>query len=202
MPFRFSPALALAAALLATPALAATPAAPVAIPAGSYTLVKDHAKLLWAAEHMGFSSYYGRFTAFDGSLTLDPKTPARSTLTVTIDMTSLATDNPKLDGELKGDKWLDAADFPTATFRSTSVTPTGAGHAKVAGMLTLHGITRPVTLEVKLHGAGMHPLMKVETVGFDATATFRRSDFGVATFLPMIADPVSLIISAEFQLTK
>jgi polyisoprenoid-binding protein YceI len=173
-----------------------------ALPAGTYTLEKSHAKLLWSVDHMGFSDYYGRFDAFDATLTLDPKAPAKSHLTVVIDMASIDSDIAALDDTLKGPQWLDALRFPTATFRSTGVTLVGSGRARLAGMLTLHGVTKPVTLDVRLHGAGMNPLAKAETIGFDANATIRRSEFGVATFLPAIADAVTLTISAEFHPAK
>jgi polyisoprenoid-binding protein YceI len=174
----------------------------LALPTGAYALEKAHAKLLWSVDHMGFSDYYGRFGAFDATLTLDPKAPAKSKLTVVIDIASIDSDVAALDATLKGQQWLDAAQFPTATFRSTNVTPAGAGRARVAGMLTLHGVTKPVTLDVRLHGAGMNPLAKAETIGFDATATIKRSEFGVATFLPAISDAVKLTISAEFHPAK
>jgi len=196
-------ALAMALATFTQPAGAATPLANAqALPAGTYALEKSHAKLLWSVDHMGFSDYYGRFDAFDATLTLDPKAPAKSALTVAIDVASVDSDIAALDDALKGPQWLDAAKFPTTTFRSTAVTPTGPGRARVAGQLTLHGVTKPVTLDVRLHGAGMNPLAKAETIGFDATATIRRSEFGVATFLPAIADTVKLTISAEFHPAK
>jgi polyisoprenoid-binding protein YceI len=175
------------APLVAAPAASATPLARAqALPAGKYVLEKSHAKLLWSADHMGFSNFYGRFDAFDATLALDPKAPAKSTLTVTIDATSIDSDVAALDDTLKGPQWLDTAQFPAATFRSTSVTPAGPGRARVAGMLTLHGVTKPVTLDVR----------------FDATGTIRRSEFGIATFLPAIADAVTLTISAEFHPAK
>jgi polyisoprenoid-binding protein YceI len=191
------------APVLGAPTEGLTPIARAqALPAGTYALEKGHAKLLWSVDHMGFSDYYGRFRTFDSTLTLDPKTPAKSKLTVAIDIDSIDSDVAALDDTLKGPQWLDAARFPTATFRSTSVTPAGAGRARLVGMLTLHGVTKPITLDVRLHGAGMNPLAKAETIGFDATATIHRSEFGVATFLPTIADAVTLTISAEFHPAK
>jgi polyisoprenoid-binding protein YceI len=191
------------APLVAAPTTGSMPIAKAqALPAGTYTLEKGHAKLLWSVDHMGFSDFYGRFGAFDATLTLDPKAPAKSKLTVAIDIGSIDSDIAALDDTLKGRQWLDTARFPTATFRSTSVTAAGADRARLDGMLTLHGVTKPVSLDVRLHGAGMNPLAKAETIGFDATATIRRSEFGVATFLPAIADAVTLTISAEFHPAK
>ncbi|HWW65220.1 MAG TPA: YceI family protein [Sphingomonadaceae bacterium] len=193
--------LALAAPLTAMPAIAAT--APAAsIPAGRYVMDKDHRKLLWSVDHFGFSAYYGHFTGLDGTLMLDPAKPAASSVEVTIDINSISTDNATLQTELKSADWFDAAKFPTATFKSTKVVPGANGHAKVTGNLTLHGVTKPVTLDVTLHGAGMHPMMKVETVGFDAKTTINRSEFGITKFAPMISDKVDLTFSAEFHLAK
>ncbi len=171
-----------------------------ALPAGRYTSDKDHTQLLWSVSHMGFSNYSGRFTGLDGTLQLDPAQPAKSSVTFTVDTGSVDAFNATLTGELKGDKWFDAAKFPKATFQSTSVTPGADNSAKVTGNLTLHGVTKPVTLDVKLQGKGMHPMMKVETVGFSGRTTIKRSEFGISTFLPMIADDVVLHFNGEFHL--
>lgn len=189
------------APLMAAP-LAAADTSPAAVPAGRYVVDREHKKLIWSVDHMGFSNFYGRFTDFQATAMLDPKRPGANSVEVTINMNSVESDTAKLDGELKGAQWFDAAKFPTATFKSTRVTPGAAGHAKVAGNLTLHGVTKPVTLDVVFHGGGMHPMMKVETVGFDATTTIKRSDFGVSTFVPMVSDNVKLMIAAEFHLEK
>jgi polyisoprenoid-binding protein YceI len=193
--------IALALATLPAPLLAqASP--DFALPAGRYTNDKDHVQLLWSVSHMGFSDYSGRFTGLSGTLQLDPAKPAASSVTFTVDTGSVDAFNSALTAELKGDKWFDAAKFPTATFQSTKVTPGAGNRAKVAGNLTLHGVTRPVTLDVKLQGKGMHPMLKVETVGFSGMTTIKRSDFGIATFLPMIADTVTLTFNGEFHLAK
>ena len=193
--------LALAMPLAVAP-LSAADTSPTAIPAGRYTMDRDHKKLIWSVDHLGFSTFYGRFTGFDGAVMLDPAKPASSSVQITIQMASIASDNDKLDGELKSADWFDVAKFPTATFQSTRVTPGAGGHAQVTGNLTMHGITKPVTLDVTFHGGGMHPMMKVETAGFDATTTLQRSDFGVTKYVPMVSDAVKLHFSAEFHLAK
>ncbi len=187
----------------AMPAVAQAPAPMTrdvaTVEAGRYTLDKDHARIIWSVDHMGLSTYYGGFRTFDAAITLDPKAPAKSSVEVTIDTTSIATDNDVLDGHLKGADWFDVAQFPTATFKSTSVTPGADGTATVVGDLTLHGVTRPVTLEVKLHGHGTHPMAKKPAIGFDAKTSFKRSDFGIKTYVPMVGDEVSLKFSGEFH---
>ena len=132
---------------------------------------------------------------------LDPRQPSADRLSITVPTGSVTTTNAKLDGELREPDWLDAAKYPTASFVSTRVTPTGAGRADVMGQLTLHGTTRPVTLHVRFNGAGINPLSKAYTVGFDAEGMIRRSEFGVGKNVPLIPDEVSLRLSGAFVKT-
>jgi polyisoprenoid-binding protein YceI len=186
-------------ALLAVSGSAAIAADPASVQAGTYALESSHARVAFAVDHMGFSTWYGDFTGAKGSLTLDPKNVAGSKLDITIPTGSITTTNAVLDGELKDPSWFDAAKYPTITFRSTSVAATGADSAKVTGDLTFHGVTKPVTLDVKFHGAGANPMSKAYTVGFDATGSLKRSDFGVTKYVPLIGDKVDLFISAPFE---
>ncbi len=197
-------ALALATATLAAPF--ATPAeAQVAsrdaakVEAGAYAVEPDHTRILFSVSHMGFTTYFGNFTGASGSLTLDPKSAAASALDVSVPVDSVSTTNAKLDGELKSDAWFDAAKYPTITFKSTKVTRAGADTAKVNGDLTLHGVTKPVTLTVTFNGAGTNPLDKKYTAGFEATGKIKRSDFGVTKYVPLIGDSVDLTISGAFE---
>ena len=196
--FRYA-ALAGAAALLAFTSSAAIAADPASVPAGTYVLEPSHARIAFAIDHMGFSTWYGDFTGAKGGLTLDPKNVAASKLDITIPTASISTTNTVVDGELRDPSWFDAAKYPTITFRSTAVTSTGADTAKVTGDLTFHGVTKPVTLDVKFHGAGPHPMTKAYTVGFDATGSLKRSDFGVNKYVPLVGDKVDLFISAPFE---
>jgi polyisoprenoid-binding protein YceI len=193
-------ALALAAGLtFSTAALAQASTDPTAVQAGTYAVEPSHTRVVFAVSHLGFSTWYGDFTGAKGSLKLDPKNPAAAQLDVTIPVASVTTTNATLDGELKSPAWFDAAKYPTITFHSTKVTPTGADTAKVAGDLTFHGVTLPVVLDAKFNGAGANPLSKAYTVGFNVSGKIKRSDFGVKTYLPMIGDDVDLMISAPFE---
>jgi polyisoprenoid-binding protein YceI len=192
-------ALAGAAALLAFTSSAAIAADPASVPAGTYALESSHARVAFSVDHMGFSTWYGDFTGAKGSLTLDPKNLAGSKLDISIPTGSITTTNAVLDGELKDPSWFDAAKYPTITFRSTSVASTGADTAKVTGDLTFHGVTKPVTLDVKFHGAGANPMSKAYTVGFDATGSLKRSDYDVTKYVPLVGDKVDLFISAPFE---
>jgi polyisoprenoid-binding protein YceI len=174
-------------------------AAPSAVPAGAYKIEPGHTRMLFAVSHMGFTTWYGDFTGASGALQLDSADPSRSLLQVSVPTASVATTNAALDGELKGADWFDATRYPTITFKSRTVTPTGPGTADVAGDLTLHGVTRPVTLHARFNGAGVNPLDKAYTVGFEVSGKIKRSDFGVAKYVPMIGDDIDLIISAAFE---
>jgi polyisoprenoid-binding protein YceI len=105
----------------------------------------------------------------------------------------------KLQDELLGKDWLDEAADTEMTFRSTALTVTGADTGTLVGDLTLHGVTKPVTLNVKFNAAGPNPMSKKETLGFEATGTLQRSDFGVSKYVPLVSDEVDLMISAAFE---
>lgn len=170
-----------------------------AVQGGAYAVEPAHTRIQFSVDHLGFSTWYGDFTGASGTLRLDPKAPAASKLSVTIPTASVSTTNTTLDGELKSADWFDAARYPTITFVSTKVTPTGKSTAQVAGDLTFHGVTRPVVLQARFHGAGTNPLSKAYTTGFDVTGKIRRSDFGVTKYVPIVGDEVNLVISGAFE---
>ena len=174
---------------------------PAAVQAGAYDVEPLHTRVLFSVSHLGFTTWYGEFTGVSGSLNLDPKKPTGSALEIHIPVGTVSTTSAKLDGELKSDAWLDAGQFPEMVFKSTKVVETGKDAAKVTGDLTLHGVTRPVTLAVKFNGAGTNPLDKKYTAGFEVSGKIKRSDFGVKTYVPLIGDDVDLIISAGFEHT-
>jgi polyisoprenoid-binding protein YceI len=166
---------------------------------GHYTIDKSHAKIVFSINHLGFSTYYGIFNDFAGSLDLDSAAPAKSALSVTINVAGIVTTDRKLDANLKSDAFFDVAKFPKATFKSTSIELTGEGTGKLTGDLTLHGVTKPVTLDVTFNGSGTPPMSKACVVGFDAVGMLKRSDFGIKNFVPFVGDDVKLLISCEFD---
>lgn len=194
--------LIVALAAMAVPA-AAQPAPavnhnPSTIPAGTYAVEPTHTRIEFTVSHLGFTDWYGDFTHASGSLRLDPAHPQASRVEIEIPVDSVSTTNATLDGELKGADWFDAARFPAMRFVSTRITRTGPNRALIAGNLTMHGVTRPVTLAASFNGAGTNPLDKSYTIGFNATTTIRRSDFGVAKYVPLVGDSVAIRISAAF----
>lgn len=190
-----------AACLLA--ASAAGQAAPIDVPAGTYALDKAHASVTWRVSHLGFSMYTARFTDFDATIALDPVQPTRSTVDVSINPMSVRTDYPgadKLDFDRKvAEEILLAKAHPQIRFRSTKLEATGPTTGRMTGDLTFLGVTKPVTLEVRLNGAGPNPFSQAPTIGFSATGTVKRSDFGSTIYSPGIGDTVELLIEAEFQ---
>lgn len=183
-------------------------AAAMDVPAGAYTLDKTHASLIFRVNHLGFSNYTARFTRYDAKLDFDPANPASSRVEATIDPNSLELDNPPpgFADTLKGVQWLNAAEFPAITFRSTKVELTGANKARISGDFTLHGVTRPVVLDAIFNGgyAG-HPMDPHARIGFSARGSLKRSEFGIAFGIPAagstmgVSDAVEVIIEAEFS---
>jgi polyisoprenoid-binding protein YceI len=171
---------------LATPALAAD----------TYKLDPMHTAIVFHVNHFGFSSPSGKFMNVDGSVMLDQKNPAASKVNVTIPIATIATDVAKLDEHLKSKDFFDAATYPTATFVSTKVDVTGKDTAIVHGTLTLHGISKPVDLNVRLNKIGEN-IMKKPTAGFSAVAVIKRSDFGITLYAPALSDEVQLDIESE-----
>lgn len=170
-----------------------------AVEVGNYKVDTGHTQVLWQLNHLGFSLFDGQFGGVTGTLALDPKNPAAAKLNVTIPMSGLSTTVGKLTEHLNAPDFFDSAKYPTATFVSTSVMAHGTT-AHITGNLTLHGVTKPVTLVTTFVGAGKGMFgAKATNVGFEATATIKRSDFGIAYGIPAIGDEVKLRINAAFE---
>ncbi len=200
--FRVLPFSAILLAASSLVSLAEAPAFsrdPATVEAGAYAVEPNHTRILFSVSHLGFSTWYGDFTGASGTLTLDPKAPENSAVEIRVPVASVSTTNAKLDGELKGDKWLVAGKFPEMVFKSEKVVPTGKDTADVEGQLTLHGVTRPLTLHASFNGVGVNVMDKHTTVGFEAKGRIKRSDFGVSAYLPLVGDEVDLILSAPFE---
>ncbi len=198
-------AASLCLAALAGSAHAQAPAAspapskdPAAAPAGSYVLDTRHASLIAKIGHFGFSNYALRFNKFDASYDYNPAKPEATKISVTIDPTSVDTGLKTFDPEIASAKILDAPKYPQITFVSTSVKRTGGDKGVVTGDLTFFGVTKPVALDVIFNGSG--PAMgNVQKMGFSATGSFKRSDFGFNFLQGKLADRVDIAIEAEFN---
>jgi len=179
------------------------------VPQGTYEIDKAHTSLVFKVNHLGFSTFTGRFTRLDAKLAFDPRKLATSSVNVTIDPKSISTDNAPagfLD-ELAGEMFLDAGKYPQMTFTSRTVEDAGNGNFRIRGLLTLHGVTKPLTLEARYNGgyAG-HPFDPHARVGFSARGTFKRSDYGVSFGIPTpanhmfgVSDDVEVQLETEFS---
>lgn len=168
------------------------------ITGGTYAVDPGHTQVFFRYNHMGFSNNMGLIAEPSGTLVLDPKAPDKASVSVTFPVANLRTGIAKLDEHLMKADLFDAARFPTATFQSTSVKVDGTT-ADIIGKLTIKGVTKDVTLHAKFVGAGMNSFMKKDTIGFDAEAQIKRSDFGMGYGVPMVGDDISLKITAAFE---
>ncbi|GAB5387775.1 MAG: YceI family protein [Alphaproteobacteria bacterium] len=158
-----------------------------------------HSHIAFQVSHLGYSTTFGEFEAFDGQLVLDEAAPQDSQVTVTIDASSIDTGHAARDEHLQGDKWLNTDEFPTMRFVSTGIELSGDNTASVSGNLTLLGETRPVTLDVSLNGRGTSPFSGLDVIGFEATTRILRSEFGMTHAIPAIEDQITILISAELN---
>ncbi len=171
---------------------------PSELRAGAYRLDPDHAVLLWKVDHLGFSTFVGRFDRLDATLDFDPEQPQAAALEVVVDTASVSTHVPSLTDDLRGSTWLDVERYPEARFVSTAIAVTGSATGTVTGDLTLLGVTQPVTFDVTFNGGADSLLTGRYTLGFAATAVFDRTAFGLSTFAPAVGREVTLEIHAEF----
>ena len=159
---------------------------------------KAHSKLGFTIVHMGVSDVDGSFKITDATITSKGDDFNGATLTLTADPNTLNTDNEARDKHVKSDAMLDVSKFSTITFKSTSFKKTGANTYTIVGDLTLHGVTKPVTLTATVRqGLSMK---KTPVAGFKVTGTLNRKDFGVGTGFgsAMLSDEITIIANGEF----
>jgi polyisoprenoid-binding protein YceI len=166
--------------------------------ATTYTLEPDYTQGVFRWNHLGFSSPAAQFAQGKGTLEYDQNDPAHSSVEVTIPLSTLNTGVPALDEDFRSPDFFDIPRFPTATFKSTQVVKdTAMNRLKVTGDLTLHGVTKAVILEVTVVKAGINPRTNLPTVGFDATTTLKRSDFGLGRYVPQVSDEIQLHLTSQ-----
>jgi polyisoprenoid-binding protein YceI len=180
-------------ALVASFALTAAP-----LHAATYTLEPDYTQCVFRWNHLGFSNPAAQISQGQGMLEFDPANPTRASVQVTLQLATLDTGVPALDEHLRSEDFFEVTKFPTATFRSTKVEP-GAGkdRLRVTGDLNLHGITKPVTLDVTVLKVGANPRTQLPTVGFEATTMLKRSDFNLGAYVPQVGDEIKVQISSQ-----
>lgn len=187
-------------ARLALAVLAACTTFPAAA-VDTYVIDPVHSQPQWEARHIGFSNQHGSFGKATGTITLD-RAAKTGTVEVTIDMASIRTYDPRLDAIVKGERFFNVEKFPTATFQSTRVAFEGDQVVGVDGELTLVGVTRPVALKVGNFKCGEQTFNKKPMCGAEATASIKRSDFGITNGLDINnpGDEIKLTIPVEAYL--
>jgi polyisoprenoid-binding protein YceI len=158
-----------------------------------------HSAVEFSISHLGFSHPTGKWMV-SGTLNLDEANFTNSSVNITIPVKEVVTGIPKLDEHLQTADFFDSAKYPTATFVSQKVSPLKDGKFTLTGLLTLHGVTKPVTLNAVQNKIAVHPMTKLKTAGFSATTTIKRSDWGISAYVPHLSDEVKLTIEVEANL--
>lgn len=167
------------------------------VPSGNYANDKTHSYLQFQYSHLGLSNPKLGFEDVSINLTLDSAKPENSSVTVSIGVDSVVTGSEIFYQHLTGEKWFDSAKFESISFSSTELTANADGTYTMAGNLTVRDVTKPVTLNVTINNAMMHPMAKKPVVGISATGSLNRSDWGLGAYAPNISDNVNLHIEAE-----
>jgi polyisoprenoid-binding protein YceI len=172
--------------------------AAAAVPAAdTYKLDPVHTQVLFTVDHLGFSKSTGKFHVKDGTITLDQKDPSKSSVNATIDVASLNMGDATWEAHLKDKNFFNSQQYPTMEFRSTSVTAKDSNNLTVKGDLTILGVTKPATLDVKVNRVADHPMTKKPHAGFSAVTKIKRSDFGMKYGIPAVGDDTEIRLEVE-----
>jgi polyisoprenoid-binding protein YceI len=165
-----------------------------------WTADKAHSKIGFTITHLMITDVDGSFRNFDSKITTSKDDFSDAVVELSADANSVSTDNDQRDGHLKGPDFFDVEKFPKMTFKSTSVKKVAANKFKVAGNLTLHGVTKAVVLDAVLRGVTVNPMSKKSTAGFKVTGTLKRADFNFGAKYPgaMLSDEILLNANTEF----
>ncbi|MEQ1930841.1 MAG: YceI family protein, partial [Parvularculaceae bacterium] len=139
-----------------------------------------------------------RWRAWTGELNWNPEHPEKSAISVTIDAAKVDSGVDVFDGHLKSDKFFDAANYPTITFKSTSVQPKGPNKGVIVGDLTIRGVTVPASLDVTFNKAAFEQRGNIHKIGFSGKSVVKRSSWGLDAAIPFVGDEVTITIEAEF----
>jgi polyisoprenoid-binding protein YceI len=163
----------------------------------TYTFDTTHSRIAFYVTHYGFSHSLGAFKIAEGSFDFDDADWSFSQVKARVPVKSLDLGDSSWNTHVLAESWLDAARFPWITFTSTKVEGSGAGPGRLAGDLTIKGVTRPVVLDLRLNAQGEHPMRRAPAVGFTGTTTLRRSDFGITSYLGAVGDEIDVRVEIE-----
>lgn len=170
-----------------------------AIPSGHYVLDPAHGSVHFKVDHMGYSTYVARFDDVDATFEFDNTRPGDSPLTVTITANSVNTGSTRMDDLISGPDFLHAKRFQEIRLKADGINIVDEKSGVIDATLTFHGITRQLPLYVTFNGGARNMLTRKYTLGFSATATMLRSEFGMNAYIPLVSDQVTVEIEAEFQ---
>lgn len=162
-----------------------------------YNVDASHTNILVSVSHLGFSDMVLEALQPEGTLFFDQESPQNSSIEITLKAQNIDGDDEKFNAHLQSADFFDTANFPKITFNSTKIDVTGEDTGVVSGDLTLLGITKPVSLDVKFNKAGTNPFTQAETIGFSAKGKLKRSEFGMGYGLPAIGDDITININLE-----
>lgn len=167
---------------------------------GTWTVDQAHSKLNFTVTHMMVSDVEGTFKNFKATVTSSKDDFTDAVVDLSAEVASVNTGNDQRDGHLKSDAFFDAAKYPTLTFKSTSFKKVDAKNYKVSGNLTIHGVTKPITLDAVLRGQYNNQQTGKPVAGFKVTGTINRKDFGIGAGMgsAMVSDEVTLVANTEF----
>lgn len=168
----------------------------------AYVIDPNHTQAEFSWNHFGFSNPSGNFDKIEGVIHYDADDVTKSSVDVSIAIDSINTHVKKLDEHLSSSDFFDAAKYPTAAFKSTKVEKGDGNALKVTGDLTIHGVTKPVTINATLNRAAPHPMSKQPTVGFDGSVTIKRSEFGIGNYVPNVSDEIRIKLTTEASVAK
>jgi polyisoprenoid-binding protein YceI len=167
----------------------------------TWNIDENHSAAQFSVRHLAISTVRGSFSKVSGSVQYDPSNPVKTTIDATIDAASVDTRVEKRDNDLRSPNFFDTAKYPTFTFKSKRVETAGAGKLKVTGDLTMHGVTKEVTLDVDGPSAAIKDPRGNLHMGASATTTVNRKDFGVNGASTAVGDEVPIIIDMELVRT-
>ena len=177
--------------------VAVTMAVSAAAQAGSWRIDPNHSAAQFSVRHLGVSTVRGAFMKVSGSASYDPADPSKNSVDVTIDASSVDTRVQMRDDDLRSPNFLDVQKYPTITFKSKQSKSAGAGKLEILGDLTIHGITKEVTLDVDGPSAPIKDPWGNQRIGASASTKINRKDFGINGASGAVGDEISIIIDTE-----